>query len=146
MIRSATFADIPELHRIRMSVKENVLSNPLLVTESAYTDFLDKKGRGWLYEEGGRISGFAIIDLSRKNIWALFVDPAKEKNGIGKKLQDEMLNWYFSGYADPLWLSTAPGTRAEKFYRKSGWKETGKDANGEIIFEMDESTWKRQNS
>lgn len=142
MVRRATITDIPEMHRIRMSVKENILSNPLLVTESGYTDFLDKNGRGWLYEEGGKISGFAIIDTVKKNIWALFVDPSKEKKGIGKILQTEMLNWYFTNYSEPLWLSTAPGTRAEQFYRKSGWKETGRDAHGEIVFEMDAKTWK----
>jgi len=143
MIRIATAADIPELHRIRMSVKENILSNPLLVTESSYIEYLNKRGKGWLYEEDGNISGFAILDLMKKNIWALFVDPSKEKNGIGKLLQAEMLNWYFSIHPEPLWLTTAPGTRAERFYRKSGWKETGRDANGEIIFEMDVLTWKK---
>ena len=68
---------------------------------------------------------------------------SQEKNGIGKILQSEMLNWYFSNHSEPLWLSTAPGTRAEQFYRNSGWKETGRDANGEIVFEIDVLTWQK---
>src|SRR5690348_14370913 len=114
-LRPVTIEDIPALHRIRMSVKENVLSNPLLVTEASYVDFIDKNGRGWLYEEQGNILGFAMIDLVKKNIWALFVDPLMEKHGIGKSLQAEMLEWYFSKYHDNLWLTTSPGTRAEMF-------------------------------
>jgi N-acetylglutamate synthase-like GNAT family acetyltransferase len=141
MVRTATIADIPALHRIRMSVKENVLSNPLLISESSYNEFLETRGKGWLFEEEGKVFGFAIIDIKRKNIWALFVDPYKEKNGIGKKLQTEMLNWYFSNYSASLWLTTAAGTRAETFYRKSGWKQTGIDSQGEIIFEMDAISW-----
>jgi hypothetical protein len=35
-----------------------------------------------------------------------------------------------------VWLSTSPGTRAEQFYRKAGWKETGIYGKGEIKFEM----------
>jgi hypothetical protein len=38
-------------------------------------------------------------------------------------------------------LGTAPGTRAEEFYRKAGWKETGTHGNGEIKFEMSYGNW-----
>jgi GNAT superfamily N-acetyltransferase len=43
-----------------------------------------------------RLVGFAIADLVDNNIWALFIHPGFEKLGIGKKLHDEMVNWYFS--------------------------------------------------
>ena len=33
------------------------------------------------------------------------------------------------------WLSTDPGTRAERFYRRQGWVDTGRTAEGEIRFE-----------
>src|SRR5947207_1888531 len=59
-----------------------------------------------------------------------------EHKGIGKRLHDLMLDWYFSQTKETVWLGTAPNTRAEIFYRKSGWKETGRRANGEIKFEM----------
>jgi deoxycytidine triphosphate deaminase len=38
-------------------------------------------------------------------------------------------------------LSTAPGTRAEKFYKRSGWKDAGFHGKGEIKFEMSHSDW-----
>jgi len=33
-----------------------------------------------------------------------------------------------------MWLTTWPGTRAERFYRKAGWQVTGED-DGNLIFE-----------
>jgi GNAT superfamily N-acetyltransferase len=77
------------------------------------------------------------------NVWALFVQPGYDKNGIGKKLHDDMLDWYFSQTDSTVWLSTAPNTRAEKFYRKAGWQEVGIHGKGEIKFEMTSVNWER---
>lgn len=43
--RVATINDIKEMHVIRLAVKENVLSNPLAVTENDYVEFLNTKGK-----------------------------------------------------------------------------------------------------
>ena len=85
-IRLATEADIPEMHRIRMSVCENRLADPSLIQPSDYRAMLAEHGRGWVAETGGRIVGFAVADLSRRNVWALFVDPAFEGRGAGRRL------------------------------------------------------------
>ena len=53
-----------------------------------------------------------------------------------------MIDWYFSRTNSKIWLGTAPNTRAETFYRKAGWKETGKHGKGEIKFEMTAGDWK----
>ena len=87
--------------------------------------------------------GFSIVSVTDKNVWALFVQPGYENKGIGRKLYEEMLNWYFSQTNETIWLGTAPNTRAELFYRKAGWKQTGLRANGEIRFEMTKSEWLR---
>lgn len=141
-LRQATINDIADLHTVRMAVKENVLSNPALVTEQDYREFLTTGGRGWLCEAEGRVAGFAIVDMGRHNVWALFVHPDFEGRGIGKHLQQVMLQWYFSQTGEPLWLSTGPGTRAEEFYRRTGWKETGITKGGETRFEMSAEDWK----
>jgi hypothetical protein len=52
-----------------------------------------------------------------------------------------MLDWYFSVTDKKVWLGTAPNTRAEEFYRKQGWKETGIHGK-EINFEMTAEDWK----
>src|SRR5215204_2399389 len=141
IFREAVRADIPQMHVVRNGVKENVLSNPGLVTDSDYLDLLFQKGKGWVCVNEGLIVGFSIVDLAGRNIWALFVLPGFEKQGFGKKLHQLMMDWYFSKTNETVWLSTAPKSRAELFYRKAGWKETGIYGNGEIKFEMAFEDW-----
>jgi len=140
--REARVSDIPQIQVVRNSVKENKLSDPALVTDKVCENYLLNRGKGWVCEIDGTIVGFSIVDLVDHNVWALFVQPGFDKNGIGKKLHDDMLNWYFSHTDEKIWLGTAPNTRAEKFYRKAGWKEVGIHGKGEIKFEMDAGSWK----
>ena len=140
--REATTSDIPQIQIVRNSVKENVLSDPSLVTDKDCEEFLIIRGKGWVCEIENNIVGFSIIDLKEKNIWALFVHPDHEGKGIGKRLHDIMLDWYFNQHEEKLWLGTAPRTRAESFYRKSGWKEAGTHGKGEIKFELSLNNWK----
>lgn len=72
----------------------------------------------------------------------MFIQPGFEKMGIGKRLHDIMMNWYFSQTKETCWLGTAPGTRAEMFYRTAGWTEIGTHGKGEIKFEMTIEQWK----
>jgi len=134
--REATPKDIPQIQIVRHSVKENTLSNPNLVTDQDCLEFLTQRGKGWVCECEGQIVGFAIADLKENNIWALFIDPKFEKKCIGSKLQHIMLDWYFSQGKTYVWLGTSPNTRAETFYRKTGWIENGKNGPNEIKFEM----------
>ena len=139
--REATINDIPALHSIRITVKENILPDPSIITKADYEIFLTTRGKGWLCEVENNIVGFTIVDLKEKNIWALFVHPGFENRGIGKKLHDIMLHWYFDQTKEIVWLRTAPGTRAEEFYRRAGWKEIGVHGKGEIKFEMNYLDW-----
>lgn len=142
ILREATLADIAEIQRIRNAVKENMLSDPGLVTDADVKDYISRRGKGWVCEVDGAITGFVIVDLLDNNIWALFVHPDFEGRGIGRKLHDQMLDWYFSETDKTVWLGTEPGTRAESFYRKKGWKEIGFHGKGEIKFEMTADQWK----
>jgi len=142
IFREATLEDIRQIQTIRNSVKENMLSDPALVTDSDCADYLTLRGKGWVCMIENRLVGFSIVDLKDKNIWALFVQPGFENIGIGKKLHGIMLEWYFNQTKETVWLGTAPGTRAEKFYRKAGWKEVGVHGKGEIKFEMSYNDWK----
>ena len=141
VFRDARLEDIAQMQIVRGSVKENALSNPGLVRFQDYENFLAKRGKGWACEVGNRIVGFAIVDMVDNNVWALFVDPAFEAKGIGKKLHDSMLDWYFTQTTTTLWLGTAPNTRAERFYRTQGWREAGVHGKGEIKFEMTKEMW-----
>jgi ribosomal protein S18 acetylase RimI-like enzyme len=121
--REAAIEDVPQLMLVRNAVKENVLSDPSIVTEKDCIEYVSVRGIGWVCEMKNNISGFAILDIKTKSIWALFVLPEEERKGIGKKLQELMLNYYFSQSKDKLWLETAANTRAEIFYKSSGWIE-----------------------
>lgn len=141
IFREAKLEDIIPMHEIRMSVKENALSDPGLVKEQDYIEFIRDKGKGWVCESEHTILGFSIIDTMDHNIWALFVRPGYERLGIGRQLHDMMLGWYFQNHSENLWLGTAPGTRAESFYSRAGWKSTGTRSNGEIRFEITKDLW-----
>jgi hypothetical protein len=143
-LREARIEDIPALHIVRMAVKENVLNNPALVTEAEYKKFLTTDGKGWLFEEDGKVLGFAIIDTTGNSIWALFVDPAHERRNIGRTLHDTMLDWHFEKSDKKLWLSTAMDTRAEAFYKKAGWIITQILKTRELKFEMSKENWDAQ--
>lgn len=143
IFREALVDDIQQIQVVRNSVKENMLSNPALVPDEDVEEYITKRGKGWVYVTDDKVVGFSIVDMTDNNIWALFVHPEYEGRGIGKKLHDVMLNWYFEQTEKKVWLGTSPNTRAEKFYRMQGWKEVGVHGKGEIKFEMDYKTWRR---
>lgn len=141
-IREAKKEDIEQIQIVRNSVKENMLSDPKLVTDEDCAEYMFQRGKGWVCEIDNQIVGFSIVDLKENNVWALFVHPDFDKRGIGRKLHDIMLNWYFAQTSLNLWLGTAPGTRAEIFYQKSGWNDIGMHGTKEIKFEMTSENWK----
>jgi predicted N-acetyltransferase YhbS len=144
IFREAQVADIPQIQVVRNAVKENMLSDPRLVTDEDCKDYITRRGKGWVCEINNAIVGFAIIDLVDHNVWALFIQPGFDKQGIGRRLHDDMINWYFNQTDATIWLGTAPNTRAEAFYRKAGWKETGTHGKSEIKFEMTAEEWKKK--
>ena len=139
-IRIASEADIGEMHRIRMRVRENRLLDAARVQPADYRRMLTADGRGWVAEVANRVVGFAVANLSRANIWALFVDPDFERLGVGRALHDEMVHWLFNAGVDPLWLTTDPGTRAESFYEAAGWQRVGFQG-GEVRLELTMREW-----
>ena len=141
--RVAVTEDIPQIMDVRLCVRENRLSDPGRITEADYTKYMLNRGRGWVCELEGKILGFAIVDFLDNNVWALFVDPSAEKIGIGKRLHDMMLDWYFSCSDSKLFLFTEPGTRAEGFYLKAGWVPVGIKKSGDIIFCMEKTCFQK---
>ena len=146
VIRQAKTSDIMHMQLIRNAVKENVLSDPALVPDVDVENYLNHRGKGWVCFDEERMAGFCIADLIDNNIWALFVLPDMEGKGIGKKLQTIMLDWYFSQDKSTVWLSTQKDSRAERFYRLSGWHEEGPYGKNEIKFSMDKEDWQKRSA
>ena len=135
--RQASRSDIPAVQRIRRLVRENVLTST--VTDEMCREMIEQLGKGWVCEVHGEVVGFSVADNSTRNIWALFVDPLHEGKGIGKVLLERMVDWLFLQNKEPIWLTTEPGTRAEKVYRAAGWRQCAIEPNGEIRFELTET-------
>ncbi len=136
VLRQAEPADVPSIMRVRHSVKENRLISRV-IPDAEVDDQITRTGRGWVIEVDGEIVGFAIGNAEDGNIWALFVDPEHAGCGHGKRLHDIMVEWLFDQGLSRLWLTTATGTRAERFYEIAGWRASGPAGPGELRFELD---------
>ena len=135
-VRQAVRADVPAMQRIRHAVRENRLTSRIL-RDADVIEAIERRGRGWVAEHGGEIIGFAVGNPETGNVWALFVDPAFEGRGAGRRLHDEMVGWLRSRGLTRLWLGTEPGTRAERFYARLGWRRIGLQPDGEVRFELE---------
>jgi GNAT superfamily N-acetyltransferase len=135
ILRRACASDIAAMHRVRVSVRENTLSAPNRITESDYMAALEVLGRTWVVEAEGAVVGFAT-GFKNGSIWALFIHPAHDGRGYGKALLDVVVTWLWSEGFKQIWLTTAPGTRAERFYESQGWQRSGADPDGDERFEL----------
>jgi len=135
MIRKAIRADYPRISEIRLSVRENRLAKSKYELVDRHADWIFDNAAFWVWEDDGAIQGFSAADPSDGTIFALFVDPSYEGRGIGRALLPlacQVLR--DSGHAAAT-LSTEPGTRAERFYRRDGWTEIGREHDGQIILQ-----------
>ena len=134
MIRNANESDIPRIFEIRGVVHENKLRDPSRVTIEHLRWFIANPGI-FVWDEDGRIAGFSIADPRDGSICALFIDPVYEGRGFGRRLFDRACSVLRRTGWKRMWLTTSPGTRAEKFYLKAGWKVTGLEGD-QLVFEI----------
>jgi GNAT superfamily N-acetyltransferase len=139
VFREARAEDIPALSEVRLSVAENVLSDPGKVTPEMYTAYLGVSGKGWVCEVGGEVVGFCVASLNDTSIWALFVRPGHEGRGIGTRLLKLATDWLFDMGASSVSLSTDANTRADRFYGRRGWRRGEVKAGGEVCYRLDEA-------
>jgi GNAT superfamily N-acetyltransferase len=132
-VRTAVSGDIPALIAIRGAVEENRLADPASITEGDYAPFV-AAGCCWLWEEDGRALGFSALDLKQGSLWALFVAPGAHGRGIGRALLGAAVARARAEGLQALTLTTARGTRAERFYRAAGWLPAGGAENGDLRF------------
>jgi GNAT superfamily N-acetyltransferase len=123
------------MQRVRLAVRENILSDPNRITVGDYLAALEELGRTWVVESHGEIVAFAT-GYKAGSIWALFVHPDHEGRGYGKALHSTMVNWLWSLGLSRLWLTTAPGSRAERFYIAQGWQPCGIVSGGDLRLEL----------
>jgi GNAT superfamily N-acetyltransferase len=136
VLRLARQIDVPEMHRIRLAVTENRLSDHGRVTEQSYRRYIAAES-AWVAEVDGAVAGFAALDRAEWTLWALFVAPEHEGRGIGRALHRRLIEDGRQRGAGALRLTTEAGSRAARFYLAAGWRLVATDANGELRLEIE---------
>jgi GNAT superfamily N-acetyltransferase len=139
MLRQAEARDIVAIQRVRASVRENRLVSTV-ISDDDVRKAIEVTGRGWVVESDGEVVAFAIGNATDGNVWALFVHPDHERRGYGRRLLETMVAWLWSQGLERLWLTTQPGSRAEKFYTAAGWARAGLTSRREVRFELSAPT------
>jgi GNAT superfamily N-acetyltransferase len=135
MIRKAVRADYLRISEIRLSVRENCLAKSKYESVDRHADWIFDNAAFWVWEEDGAIQGFSAADPRDGTIFALFIHPSYEGRGIGRALLPLACQLLHDRGYEVATLSTEPGTRAERFYRRDGWTEIGREDDGQIIFQ-----------
>lgn len=136
IFRQAFNQDIAGMREVRVSVIENTISDPDLLPPSLYEHYLNEIGRGWVCEINGEIVGFSVACFQDSSIWALFVKPACEGQGIGKRLIRMATDCLFENGATTITLSTDTKTRADEFYLRQGWTRGRLRDDGEVEYNL----------
>lgn len=138
-IRIANDTDIDAIFAIRTGVADNHLSLQALaelgITPQRLPAMLQGQGRGWVALEGQTPVAFAMADAQEASIFALFVLPAYEKQGLGRRLMHEAEQWLQAQGCAEVWLETDanPAVRAYGFYRHLGWQDAGRTPEGDVV-------------
>ena len=142
VFRRALRSDIAAMSRIRQSVTENVVSDPTRVTLQMYEDYLEHCGRGWVAEIDGTVVAFSYADKVNGSIWALFVAPGHEGLGLARELLACAVDWLFALGFLVITLTTTPGTRADRFYERQGWRR-GSAGTREVAYSLSCEDWRQ---
>jgi len=136
--RLADQADIPAIFAIRTSVRENHLSLEQLtemgITPQTINQALLAAPCIWVAEIQGAPAGFAMADADDGCVFAAFVQPEYEGQGLGRSLMARAEAFLFEQHRT-IWLETAENSRASGFYRSLGWQLVAHLPEGDVRFE-----------
>ena len=135
MIRKAVLADHPRITEVRNAVRENKLGAASVARVHETARWILENGTFWVWDESGAIQGFAVADVRDGTIFGLFVHPDFEGRGLARALLPLACEDLRAAGFKAATLTTGAGTRAERFYRRNGWIETGRQSDGQIIFQ-----------
>ena len=140
-LRPALPVDTEILFDIRCSVVENHQSREELASLGITAQTIREMIEGQDYittiaEANGRPAGFSMAEISEGYVFACFVKPDFEGNGLGRALMEAAETGLRNRGVQEAWLSTgqASGLRAVGFYSHLGWYKDGHLDDGQIIF------------
>jgi len=134
-VRRATEADLPRVWQVRHGTAENRLTDPSLVTDAEVSWYLNEAIFLVSEDEAG-VQGFACANPLTGYVWALFVIDAAHGRGHGTALIEAVIEKLRAAGHRQAFLTTGPETRAARFYRAKGWRQTGMDMRGEAVFRL----------
>lgn len=68
IFREAKIPDIEQMMIVRLSVKENTLSNPAFITYKDMIEYKSIRSKDWVCEIDNKIIGFSICDLKNNSV------------------------------------------------------------------------------
>lgn len=137
-IRPATVADVGAMFHIRASVGENTLTaqelSALGITPESIAQAVAASPCAWVASVDGQAAGFAMVDLDSACLFALFVLPRHEGQGLGTALTRACEQALFARHP-VAWLETAQDSRAARLYRHLGWGHETDIGGGDVRLE-----------
>lgn len=136
-IRPAVPADVNGIFAVRIAVNENVLTrealNEMGITEVAVGEMIASALCSWVALDGDSIIGFSMTLNDEACLFAAFVLPAYEGQGIGKALVEVAERQLFLTH-EQIWLETDNRSRAAGFYQRLGWEKEADLNDGDVRF------------
>ena len=124
-IRDAAETDIPAIFEVRTSVRENRLSTEQMaamgITHQTILEALHQEPCIWVAAYQDLVVGFAMGKAEDACLFALFVRPEWEGQGIGRRLMARAEAFLFER-SPSIWLHTNGMSRAAGFYERLGWE------------------------
>lgn len=132
-LRLGRLSDMDALVTVRMSVAENRIEEAARVPVHEYKKFIEHRAL-FVWTIDKTIVGFSAADPTDGTIWAVFVGPDHDGNGIGSALLEKTCRMLKRRGRNIASLSTGPETKAADFYRRRGWVPLGMTDWGELQF------------
>lgn len=106
------------------------------ITAETVAGALATDSKAWIAIVGSEPAAFSMADGSDGSVFAMFVKPGYEGNGLGKLLMAEAEDYLFRMH-EVIWLITHAdeAVRANGFYRKLGWLADTTSCDGDVRYE-----------
>jgi len=95
-IREAVVGDIQQMQTVKKAVLEYISLDLSPVRDGEDEEYISMARKSWVCEVDDEIVGFSSADLKDRNLCALYLKPGYDNLGIGRQLQHEMVNFYFT--------------------------------------------------
>jgi len=128
-IREIVAGDIAQLFEVRVRTRENRITLEQLahigITPQSVAEGIDDTLKGWLYEESGRVKGFAMGNRATGEMMVIALLPEIEGRGIGAQLLGNVESWLRESGCVETWLTTEVDSslRAYGFYLHCNWED-----------------------